>query len=167
MPSYVREYCTILINCILSAITGVSHELVVSAHLWNVTPFLANGLHFCWIGVFLESSLERPAGWGNFPGLDVDKMDYLLRDAAALRINLKWEVRSFWVRWPPDSFQLDRFLEGGEPKLMDFPWGQEDKSIKEVYAMTASDKNQNNQNPKVRNYFTAYLYVVTLKSIIS
>ena len=50
---------------------------------------------------------------------------------------------------------------------MDFPWGQEDKSIKEVYAMTASDKNQNNQNPKVRNYFTAYLYVVTLKSIIS
>ena len=28
----------------------------------------------------------------NFEGLDVDKMDYLLRDAAALRINLKWEV---------------------------------------------------------------------------
>jgi len=67
-------------------------------------------------------------------GLDVDKMDYLLRDAAALRINLKWE--------------LERFLEAGEPKLMDFPWGQEDRSIKEVYAMTASDENQNNQNGK-------------------
>ena len=33
--------------------------------------------------------------WWNFAGLDVDKMDYLLRDAAALRINLKWEVGSF------------------------------------------------------------------------
>jgi len=46
-------------------------------------------------------------------GLDVDKMDYLLRDAAALRINLKWE--------------LERFLEAGEPKLMDHhDWGQEE-----------------------------------------
>ena len=50
---------------------------------------------------------------------------------------------------------------------MDFPWGQEDRNIKEVYAMTASDKNQNNQNPKVITYFTAclYLYVFTFKSI--
>jgi len=56
-------------------------------------------------------------------GLDVDKMDYLLRDAAALKINLKWE--------------LERFLEAGEPKLMDFPWGQ--------------DENQNNQNLEDEN----------------
>jgi len=56
-------------------------------------------------------------------GLDVDKMDYLLRDAAALKINLKWE--------------LERFLEAGEPKLMDFPWGQEESH--EVFA-----DNQNN-----------------------
>ena len=35
---------------------------------------------------------ENKAQLTNFEGLDVDKMDYLLRDAAALRINLKWEV---------------------------------------------------------------------------
>jgi len=58
-------------------------------------------------------------------GLDVDKMDYLLRDAAALKINLKWE--------------LERFLEAGEPKLMDFPWGQ-DKNQK--------DENQNGADAK-------------------
>ena len=91
---------------------------------------------------FLESSW-KPEVWGNFPGLDVDKMDYLLRDAAALKINLKWEVRLFWV-WVFESFQLERFLEAGEPKLMDFPWGQ--------------DKIQNNQNLEVINQFTAYMY---------
>ena len=40
-------------------------------------------------------ALKRVYVRGNFQGLDVDKMDYLLRDAAALKINLKWEVWLF------------------------------------------------------------------------
>ena len=75
-------------------------------------------------------------------------MDYLLRDAAALRINLKWEVgpdlRLKFLLFAPFMpflclfdfaksfvkailFQLERFLEAGEPKLMDHhDWGQEE-----------------------------------------
>ena len=94
-------------------------------------------------------------------------MDYLLRDAAALKINLKWEVRSFLVQLSSDSFQLERFLEAGEPKLMDFPWGQEDRSIKEVYAMTASDENQNNQNGKVVICFYSQLWIKLFLSRMS
>ena len=81
----------------------------------------------------------------NFEGLDVDKMDYLLRDAAALRINLKWEVgpdlriqvyiacpffavfKMLKHRTRAILFQLERFLEAGEPKLMDHhDWGQDE-----------------------------------------
>jgi len=48
-------------------------------------------------------------------GMDVDKMDYLLRDAKALKIKLKWE--------------LSRFLEAGEPKPLDFPYSNIDPTI--------------------------------------
>lgn len=89
-------------------------------------------------------------------GLDVDKMDYLLRDAAALRINLKWEVgpdlRLKFLLFVPFCcffykgkvqannilFQLERFLEAGEPKLMDHhDWGQEESEE------TQKDKENN------------------------
>ena len=48
-------------------------------------------------------------------GMDVDKMDYLLRDAQALRMKLK--------------FEWGRFLEAGEPQLVDFPFSREDDTM--------------------------------------
>ena len=48
-------------------------------------------------------------------GMDVDKMDYLLRDAQALRMKLK--------------FEWGRFLEAGEPQLVDFRFSREDDTM--------------------------------------